>query len=235
MSDQIFGRGQIEWALWQTFAGLSARRGNPPQIFRTRIKRLLDIDRDPDLIGDAEVPPDADYAFVAPPASEGGESEYHAADAFCLAVALDLLDAGFKQREVVFLMRYLRPELGRRFSGLLRPPSLVDRQLHRAKDYPHMPTFEHRGHRYADRRVFVVLQKLELTEIRPGLAGKPRARPVFGAPIYCDGTDELGEHLSSAMPNHRRTATVVELAATAQSTQQWLSAAPVIRRGRPKA
>ncbi len=234
MSDQIFGRGQVEWALWQTFTRPSARRTDSPQIFKTRIKRLLDIDRDLDL-ADVEVPPRFDYAFVASPASDTGETEYHADDAFCLAIGLDLLDAGFKQSEVVFLMRYLRPKLTEYFPALLRPPSLIDRQLHRSKDHPALPSFEHRGRRYADRRVFVMLQKLELTEIRPGLAGKKHATPVFGTPIYCNGIEDLSEKLSHAMPYHRRTTTVVELAGTAQAIQLWLAEAPIIRRGRPKA
>jgi len=233
MSEPFFGRGQVEWSLWQTFAGFAAKRGDPPQIFRTRIKRLLDIDRELDLSG-AEVPPDAGYAFVASPALDGGESEYHADDAFCLAIALDLLDAGFKQSEVVFLMRYLRPELTQRFPALLRPPSLIDRQLHQTRHYPNLPSFEHRGRRYADRRVFIMLQKIELTEIRPGLAGKKHAGPIFGTPVYCDGAEDLGVKLSQAMPHHRRTTTVVELAATAQAIHLWLSEAPLIRRGRPK-
>ena len=97
------------------------------RVFRTRIKRLLDIDRDLDLTG-AEVPPETDYAFAAPPSVEGAEAGYRAVDAFCLAIALDLLDSGFKQSEIVFLMRYLRPELERRFPALIGPPSLINRQ-----------------------------------------------------------------------------------------------------------
>ena len=37
--------------------------------FRTRIKRLLEIDRDRDL-SNAEVPPEADYAFAPLPTAE---------------------------------------------------------------------------------------------------------------------------------------------------------------------
>lgn len=233
LSDQIFGRGQVEWALWQTFTGIGAKRSDPPPIFRIRIKRLLDIDRELDLTN-VGVPPDSDYAFVAPPASDSGEAGYLAVDAFCLAIALDLLDAGFKQSEVVFLIRYLRSDFEQRYPALLRPPSLIDRQLHRAEDYPKLPSYEHRGRRCADRRVFVILQKLELTEIRPGLAGKKHAGPIFSTPVYCSGVDALAQELSEAMPLHRRVTTVVELAANAQAIQMWLSKAPVIRRGRPK-
>ena len=234
MSEETFGRGQVEWALWCSFARARFNTGDVPQVFRTRIKRLLDIDRDLDLTG-AEAPPKTEYAFAAPPAAEGAEAEYRAVDAFCLAIALDLLDSGFKQSEIVFLMRYLRPELEGRFPALLEPPSLINRQRYRAEAYPDLPSYEHRGRRYADRRLFVVLQKVELTEVSPASArGRPTG-PVILAPVFCEGASALSTELHETMPNRRRAVTVLELAATAQAVQAWLAAAPVIRRGRPKA
>ncbi len=234
MSEETFGRGQVEWALWRSFARARLNTGDVPQIFRTRIKRLLDVDRDLDLSG-AEVPPEADHAFAAPPSVEGAEAEYEAVDAFCLAIALDLLDSGFKQSEIVFLMRYLRPELEERFPALLGRPSLIDRQRHRAEDYPDLPSYENLGHRDADRRLFVVLQKVELTEIIPASArGRPTG-PVILEPVFCDGAEALGSALHEIMPDRRRAVTVLELAATAQAVQAWLAQAPIIRRGRPKA
>ena len=85
------------------------------------------------------------------------------------------LDSGFKQSEIVFLMRYLRPELERRFPALLERPSLINRQRYRAEDYPDLPSYQHRKQRYADRRLFVILQKIELTEILPA---STRGRPT---------------------------------------------------------
>jgi hypothetical protein len=234
MAEQTYGRGQIEWALWCSFARASFNTGDMPQIFRTRIKRLLDIDRDLDL-SDAEVPPEADYAFAPFPSSESGEAPYSAVDAFCLAIALDLLDAGFKQAEIVFRMRYLRPELQKRFPKLLELPSLIDRQRRRAQDYPDLPSYEDGGHRYADGRLFVILQKVELNEIIPDASGRHHAEPVILEPVFCAGVTALGAELHDIMPNRRRTAMVLEVAATAQAVQDFLAKAPVIRRGRPKA
>ncbi len=234
MSEETYGRGQVEWALWCSFARARFNTGDVPRVFRTRVKCLLDIDRDLDLT-DAEVPPESDYAFAAPPATEGAEAEYLAVDAFCLAIALDLLDSGFKQSEIVFLMRYLRPELERRFSALLKPPSLINRQRYRAKDYPDFPSYDYRDRRYADRRLFVILRKVELTEIIPASARGRPAGPVILEPVFCEGAEDLGTELSETMPDHRRAVTILELAATAQSVQTWLAEAPLIRRGRPKA
>ena len=221
MSEETYGRGQVEWALWRSFARARFSTSDVPRVFRTRIKRLLDIDRDLDLTG-AEVPPETDYAFAAPPSAAGGEAEYRAVDAFCLAIALDLLDTGFKQSEIVFLMRYLRPELERRFPALLEPPSLINRQRYGAENYP-------------DRRLFVILQKIELTEIIPASTRRGPTGPVILEPDFCKGVEALGTKLNETMPDHRRAVTILELAATAQAVQTWLAEAPVIRRGRPKA
>ena len=131
--------------------------------------------------------------------------------------------------------RYLRPELERCFPALLEPPSLINRQRYRAEAYPDLPSYEHRGRRYADRRLFVMLQKVELTEIIPASArGRPKV-PVILEPVFCEGAEALGAELNETMPDHRRAVTVLELAATAQTVQAWLAEAPVIRRGRPKA
>ncbi len=233
MAEETYGRGQVEWALWCSFARARFGAGDVPQIFRTRIKRLLEIDRDLDL-GDAEVPPEADYAFAPPPSVESGDVAYRAVDAFCLAIALDLLDAGFKQAEIVFLMRYLRPRLQKRFPKLLAPPSLISRQRYRAQDYPDLPSYEDRGGSYADRRLFVILQKIKLTEISPASSHRRHAGPFILDPVFCAGVTALGAKLHDTMPNRRRAVTVLEVAATAQAVQEFLAAAPVIRRGRPK-
>ena len=232
--EETYGRGQVEWALWRSFARASFNTGDVPRVFRTRVKRLLDIDRDLDLTG-AEAPPEADYAFVAPPAMAGGEAEYGAVDAFCLAIALDLLDSGFKQSEVVCLMQYLRPALEGCFPALLERPSLIDRHRRRAEDYSHLPSYEHRERRCADPRLFVILRKVELTEILPASLQGRAPGPVILDPVFCEGVEALGTELHEIMPDRRRAVTVLELTATAQAVQASLAEAPAIRRGRPKA
>ena len=231
--NETYGRGQLEWALWRSFARAHYNTSDVPRVFRTRIKRLLDIDRELKL-DDAEIPPQAPYAFAAPPDVEGSESEYKAVDGFCLAIALDLLDTGFKQSEIVFLMRYLRSELEERFPALLGPPSLIDRQRHLAEDHSDFPTYEYQGHHYVDRRLFMLLQKVELIEIIPGTPPSRPQEPVIYEPVFCEGIEALKEKLHEIMPDHRRAVTVLELAATAQAVQLWLTKAPMIRRGRPK-
>lgn len=233
MSDKTYGRGQIEWALWCSFAGVRAGQSDVSQVFRTRIKRLLDIDRNLE-VSEQDVLPDSDFAFAAPPRTDGSEAEYRPVDVFCLGVALDLLDIGFKQSEVVFLMRYLRKAFERSFPRLLKRPSLLDAHQHPAEDYPGYPTYEDRGVKYADGRVFMILNKVELTEILPGNGWGQKDKPVILAPKFCEGITALGTGLHETLPIHRRAVTVVELTAIAQTVQKWLPEAPIIRRGRPK-
>ena len=89
MVPKTYGRGQVEWALWRSFTQTPNSDTSVPQTFRTRIKRLLEIDRDLDL-RDVKVPPKANNAFAPPPSNESGDAAYTAADALCLAITLDL-------------------------------------------------------------------------------------------------------------------------------------------------
>lgn len=234
MSNITYGRGQVEQALWRTFRrGRALRSDTPPKVFLTRVKRLLDIDRDLDL-SDRPVQPTDDFAFVAPPEKRGGEVAFSPFDAFCLSVALDLLDAGFKQSEVVYLMRFLRADLEKCFQHLPAIPDLNARMQYRASDYPNLPTKQQGNVEYADARVFLLVRKLEISEAWSSPKIAQHKDPLFLEPEFCKGVVELSKVLFKAMPDHTRVMTVVELTATAQSVCTTLEDTPEIRRGRPK-
>lgn len=227
-----YGRGQAEWALWKSFTYGRSSSGEVPKVFKTRVKRLLDVDRTSDF-ADVSAPPSVRWSFVAPPDEAGGEAAYTEVDVFCLAVGLDLTDAGFKQSEVVYLLRYLRPELEARMSGLVQRPSLISRKNH--LPVPNLPTQTKNGKTFADARLFVVIGKIEIRDNLPAGKASQHKAPLFLEPEYCDGVEELSAILGDAMPDRRRVVTVVELTSTAQSVVEFLSKAPSIRRGRPKA
>lgn len=233
MPDGTYGRGQVEWALWRAFVRSGNRHAEVPKNFLARIKRLLEIDRELDL-SDRELRPDTEFAFVAPPVKRGGDVAFSPFDTFCLAVALDLMDGGYKQSEVVFLMRYLRAGLEARFPAMLEAPRLNARRRFRASDYPDLPVEMRNGTAYADGRLFLVIKKYEITEALASPEWTDEDDPLFLQPQFCSGVAELAEALSDALPDHRRIATVVELAATAQAVSAFLDQAPEIRRGRPK-
>lgn len=235
MSNLTFKRGQVEWALWRAFTLARSPGDGPPPIFKTRIKRLLDLDRELDA-GGLEAPPPCAFAFVAP--AEGGsgtEAQYAPFDAFCLAIALELLDVGFKQGEIVLLMRHLRDTLADWFDDLLKRPSLIDRQAHLAKHHPGLPALARSGGRapIADARVFLLLNRIEMTELMPAVQSRP-GQAVFLAPEVCEGVVRLQQRLDALMPRHRRTVITTEIATTAQAVATFLDAAPLVPRGRPR-
>jgi len=237
MSNVTYRRGQVEWALWRAFTLARSTGDGPLPIFKTRIKRLLDLDRDLDVAALGAAPP-CTFAFVEP--SDGGsgtEVPYTPFDAFCLALALDLLDVGFKQGEIVYLMRHLRESLGDWFPDLLARPSLIDRQRPLAKDHPNLPRLERGGGKapLADARVFLILNRIEMTEVLA--CAQPRGKasqPVFLDPVFCEGIAELQTRLDTLMPLHRRTVITLEITAVAQAIHTFLEAAPIVPRGRPR-
>jgi hypothetical protein len=227
-----YKRGQIEWALWRAIMLGRWSGGEPPAIFKTRIKRLLDLDRG--LPVDGEV---AAHAFLADDGGGSGfEAQYAPFDVFCLGVALDLLDIGFKQGEIVLVMRHVRTELARWFPRALARPSLIDRQNHLAKSYPDLPVIERPDRApLADARIFLLLNRIELTEVLSASSGKGKSeKPVVLAPVVCSGIAGLHDELNKLMPLHRRTIIVIEIVALAQAIAGFLTKAPLVARGRPR-
>jgi len=233
VSNVTYKRGQVEWALWRALTLARSPGDGAPPVFKGRIKRLLDLDRDLD-VGDLAAPPPCEFAFVAQGGS-GVEAQYAPFDAFCLAIALDLLDVGFKQGEIVLLMRYLRDTLADWFDDLLTRPSLIDRQSHLAKHHPKLPALERGGGRapIADARVFLILNRIEMTELWPAMDSKP-GQAMFTEPEVCEGVARLHQRLDTLMPRHRRTVITIEIAWTAQAVASFLDVAPLVPRGRPR-
>ena len=75
MPNVTFGRGQAEWALWKSFTFGRNAPDEVPKVFKTRVKRLLDVDRDSEF-ADVSAPPPVRWSFVAPPEESGGEALY---------------------------------------------------------------------------------------------------------------------------------------------------------------
>lgn len=236
MSNVAYKRGQVEWALWRAVPLSRGTTDLPSPIFKTRIKRLLDLDRDLDVTA-LGARPASDFAFVA--VTDGGsgvEAQYASFDVFCIAIALDLLDIGFKQGEIVYLMRHLRDTLEDWFEELIRRPSLNDRQLRLAAKFPNLPIIVRPGKPpLADARVFLILNRIEMTELLPVAKVKGKGlTAVFHEPLVCQGIVQLQERLGALMPLHRRTVIAMEIAAVAQAVDAFLAIAPLVPRGRPR-
>jgi len=226
-----FKRSQVEWALWRYFCFGSTDRPAPPAVFKTRIKRLLEIDRLKEKYEESEVP-HARFAFIdGPPDGQGRDVPYTAFNAFCLALGLDLLDAGFKQSEIVFLLRHIRRKLEEEFSRILKNPP-EPREALSAEQRPNCPSYEKDGHSWADCRVFMVLNKVELKEVF-AVAGNEssNSQPIIFGPILCYGMEALITELQKMHFEYRK-ALVIELAHTAAMVSDLLKEAPLVKRGR---
>ena len=227
-----YKRGQVEWALWQFFLQGRQAGSRPPKVFLTRIKRLLELDRGEDLGAKTETP-HARFVFAdAAPEGKGTDVGFRPFNAFCLALALDLLDTGFKQSEIVFLLRHIRDDLETWFERILRSPP-TERKRIRPQDRPEAPTLLDAGGReYADCRVFVVINKIEIKEIFQLLGGSKLASgPLIMEPVYCRGIEALRNELDRMGPDKRK-AMIIEIAHVAAGISGILPDAPVMKRGR---
>ncbi len=220
-----YKRGQVEWALWRFVSRHHGQSKDPPKVFRTRIKRLLELDRVGQKSGEQ-------FAFAGhPPEGQGVDVAFTAFDAFCLGFGLDLLDTGFKQSEVVFLIRHIRQDLCQEYKRTMSDPT-PDHQYADARDYPDWPSYQHRNFRVVDCRVFAVIEKVEMTEIFSSLKDRTaRKEPLIMEPKFCRGIEELREELHNMNDGYRK-AMVLEMAYTAVGITELLEQAPVVRRGR---
>jgi hypothetical protein len=227
----IYRRGQVEWALWK-FSTLDLPRGDEPlSTFRARVKHLLQIDRSGRGRGHPADPPPVEYALSSGGTEGTGvDATFTAFDAFCLAIAIDLLRAGFKQSEVFLFMIHLRQRLEGPFAEILRaPPTFRSRLAKNAvaeigKEEPR-----------DDRRVFLVIQRVEFSETFPAfpdMTFKRREPPILPDPFFCYGVDDLRDKLDT-MDHIFRRAIVIEIAHMAAMIAELLKQAPVRRRGRP--
>jgi hypothetical protein len=234
MSNQTFKRGQVEWAIWAVYTQQRAAAGDPPPAFPTRLKRLLETDRDPDSrpgLNEGE----EFYAFSSAGVEGTGiDAAFTAYDAFSLALALELLGAGFKPSEVVALLRRSRPSLERQFDAILRTPP-PQRLRSRSAARLVLPTSTEGGGELADRRVFLVLPTIELDEVLPlYFPQASRQQSGFPEPKYCRGIIELSTELGR-MRNPKwsyRKAFVTEIAYLAMGISDQLRSAPLTKRGR---
>jgi hypothetical protein len=236
-ANETYKRGQVEWALWRSFALLELPVPNPPKVFLTRVKRLLETDREAEQMARQANGPPADFAFSsAKSEGQGVDALFTAFDALCLALALDLVDMGFKPSEVVLLLRHSRPELERRFNTILTNPPPK-----RVKQPPTTNLYElfygrSEPRPWIDHRVFWVIQKVELKEIyreEPGRRGKAKI-PVVIASRFYRGSSDLFKELDLMNSSERwgfRRALVLEIAYLAVGLVTLLAQAPATRRG----
>jgi hypothetical protein len=226
--EPTFKRSQVEWALWGLFAKQPATDpAEIPAVFLTRIKRLIELDQTTDEKG---IP--KQLAFVEKKVhGQGRDQPYSLFNTFCLALGLDLLDAGFKQAEIVFLLRHLRPGIKDSFDIVLASPPVLRNRLP-ASDRPKCPSYSEGAIQYADTRVFFHFERIEVKEAFVAFRGKDAPKhPFIINPKVFLGIEKLMKELDRMNLDYRK-ALVLEISETIVRLQQFLNEAPATSRGR---
>jgi hypothetical protein len=123
-----FKRHQLEEAISRTFGEQSAR---PSSELRTRLKRLLEMDRSLGRNARSADPERANYAFYSSDSpGRGVEVWFSNYEAFALMTGLRLLQHRWPQSFPVAVLRRLRPQLEREHARILKqdPKILFDQK-----------------------------------------------------------------------------------------------------------
>lgn len=221
-TEPTYKRNQVNQALWQTATHLKGAEGDPPKAFLTRVKRLLEIDR--------QNPTDEGiYAFSdEKPGGKGVDMQFTAFNTFCLMLGLNLLDIGFKQSEIVFLLQHIQNDLRPEYDWVQsHPPKLQSL----AGKHPTVPSYQRgTGKPAADFNIFILIKKVEMFEIYPLLKDKlPIRQPVIAEPIICRGVEALRDTVwQNKIDNHL----LLEISRVAHLIPAMLADAPARARGR---
>jgi hypothetical protein len=128
-----YKRNQIEEAI----ARISVSNyEKPPSELRTRIKRLLELDRSMGRKLRSKDPEEANFAFLSEEApGTGVDISFSEYDAFALLNGLRIMGHGWPQGFAVAIMRRVRPALKSEHARILRqdPDKLFDQKAIRAK------------------------------------------------------------------------------------------------------
>lgn len=222
-----YKRGQLEQALWTVFGESNIATSNPPPLFCNRVKKLLDQDHViSSLPGVATLAAFSEGADVG----QGQDSSYSAFDTFCLGIALHLAGAGFKQSEIIQVVRHSRTAL-KAVYGQILSHSYTNRMAVRADFDKKLPTYLHKGREQADPTVFMVLNRVEPLQLIPQGKGKRQPEAIMSPAEFVHGLSGLAPYLYGrqfSQPTHQ----LVELSELAHRSSMALAQVPPTRRGR---
>jgi hypothetical protein len=174
-----YKRNQIEEAI----ARISVSNyEKPPSELRTRIKRLLDLDRSLGRKLRSKDPEEANFGFFSEEApGTGADISFSEYDAFALLNGLRIMGHGWPQGFAVAIMRRIRPALEREHALILRqdPEELFDQRAILQGVRP--------GDIYVDntKPVFLVIASKAQR-----VADEPQSAPLAAV---CRGRDEVSE------------------------------------------
>src|SRR5882762_5302910 len=242
-------RNQMEAALWR-YAVTAPNWGGDwsklaqkmPAVFRSRIKKLLNMDRIPGLTPWGQEDEKIWAFYDSPGEGAGSEERFSTQHAFLMGIGLDLVNEGLKQSEVVYFLRHLREKLEAAFDQIHRRPGAIapvsgsDRQLHRFEENGSSePIHLGRHHPLADRTVWMIIRRQEAKETYPRFLELTQGReiPLFFEPEFYFGLEAVKERVFEQLPGFRHLI-LVEIADLALTLPRYLEEAPAVGRGRPR-
>ena len=131
-----YKRSQLETAITRLFNPGSKE---PSSELRTRIKRLLELDRNLDRKLRSQDAEEGSFAFFSEEApGTGADISFSEYEAFALLNALSIMEHGWPQSFAVSIMRRVRPDLTKEHARILRqdPQKLFDRKAIHKKARP---------------------------------------------------------------------------------------------------
>lgn len=215
---------QVEGALHALMMGTGRTARKQPAIrpsltFRNQIKRLLEIDRARLRAGKSghNVGP---AFFDQLPDGSGTDASYDAFGTFCLAIGLELLLYGFKQREVIEKLATMRTSLDCIYKEISQTSKSDGPAYERARqaddaDGPY---------------VFLVLDKLDLP--RPGRGELMANATDDWGPAIQRGRKRLMDRVDHLLKHGARSVFFVELREIAVRINELLPLQEIHRRGR---
>jgi hypothetical protein len=94
------------------------------------------------------------------------------------------------------------------------------------------PTYEVNSSERVDFRMFMLIRKVEMTELFPRLSEQGAVKdPVFLPPAFCGGIKALCDHLNDRKNAYRK-AMMLEIGEVARRVATCLTLVPAIKRGR---
>lgn len=190
-----FNRPTIDSALCLILDTTNGQQGSKHSRLPSRIKKLLDLDR----TLAAETTRGTARAFTDHAGlKQGVDAAYTHFNVFCLALGLELLEAGFKQSEVVFWIRLTRRTLEEEYARILR--GHVAGSASEGKPIP-LPNKNDRCYMMVEN----ILSEDSFPELKPApTSRKSGAKPVAILPKFFYGTRELAAALDRTPTDLRR-------------------------------
>lgn len=224
MAQETYKRNQVEEALWAVFATRYGGAKEVPSAFVTRTKRLLEIDRiEPVSRGST-------YAFSeGPTGGKGSDSAFTGLNCTCLAIGLEMLDLGFKQREIVLFLRAHQQTIREEIDYMFM---LGEGHPGRRKGHAGTATRRNDPH---DARLFMIVRKLELPNTATKAAETRKAvSNVAQKPLFAHGLKELAEKLDRLTKSGEayRSSIILEIGTLIEALLVHLAQSTAKKRGR---